>query len=204
MLRLTKSFRTSDFIQSNDYFGRVSERGLFDTEIQTKHRGLIALPNTYLIANPLKTVRASAPIVPTTRSLGYDEHHVKIEKLLIAAATSVGLAKPFEIVIVLENFGISYRVAGLLTKVKSLITTRSNLNGEILDTLHGAGVKIAPPTIMNQRRLPEDQPVVPPACTPRPCPFGPVPGRFGGDDCIRPSRRDRTDAHRNQCRNRRT
>jgi len=64
MLRLTKSFRTSDFIrQSNDYFGRVSERGLFDTEIQTKHRGLIALPNTYLIANLLKTERASGTIL---------------------------------------------------------------------------------------------------------------------------------------------
>lgn len=170
MLRLINPLRAGDLIQIIDDFGRVSERGLFDTETQTAHHDLIALLNTYLITNPLKTVRASATIVSTTLSLGYDEHHAKIEKLLKAAATSAGLAEPFVIVTELGNFAISYRVAGLLIEVKSLITTRSNLNREILDTLHGAGGEIASPTIMNQRRLPEDKPIVPPTEPPRPCP----------------------------------
>ena len=45
LLRMTKPFRTGDFIRVGDHFGRVSERGLFDTEIQSESRELIALPN---------------------------------------------------------------------------------------------------------------------------------------------------------------
>jgi small conductance mechanosensitive channel len=107
MLRVTKPFRTGDFIQVNEHFGRISERGLLDTEIQTEHRDLIALPNTYLITNPIKTVRASGTIVSTTLSLGYDVHHAKIEELLITAATSIDLADPFVIITELGDYAVT-------------------------------------------------------------------------------------------------
>lgn len=162
MLRVTKPFRAGDFIEVNEHFGRISERGLLDTEIQTEHRDLIALPNTYLITNPIKTVRASGTIVSTSLSLGYDVHHSKVEELLTAAAASIDLADPFVTITELGDYSVTYRAAGLLTEVKSLITTRSNLNRAILDTLHQAGVEIASPTIMNQRRLPDTQAILPP------------------------------------------
>ena len=38
-------------------FGRVTERGLFHTEIQTEDRDLVTLPNLYLVTNPVKVVR---------------------------------------------------------------------------------------------------------------------------------------------------
>ncbi len=161
MLRVTKPFRMGDFIEVDQHFGRISERGLLDTEIQTEHRDLIALPNTYLITNPVKTVRASGTIVSVSLSLGYDEHHGRIEKLLIKAATASGLVDPFVQILTLGDYAITYRAAGLLTDVKSLITTRSNLNRAILDTLHEAGVEIASPAIMNQRRIPEDRKLIP-------------------------------------------
>ncbi|GAB5561307.1 MAG: hypothetical protein SynsKO_29540 [Synoicihabitans sp.] len=166
MLRVTKPFRAGDFIQINEHFGRISERGLLDTEIQTEHRDLIALPNTYLITNPVKTVRASGTIVSTTLSLGYDVHHAQAEELLQTAATSVGLTEPFVTITELGDYSVSYRVAGLLTEVNSLITTRSNLNRAVLDTLHEARVEIASPSIVNQRRLPGDGPILPPSQSP--------------------------------------
>lgn len=35
LIRITKPFRTGDFIRIGQHFGRVTERGLFDTEIQS-------------------------------------------------------------------------------------------------------------------------------------------------------------------------
>ena len=46
MLRTTRSFRAGDFIRVGGHFGRVTERGLLDTEIQTEDRELTMLPNT--------------------------------------------------------------------------------------------------------------------------------------------------------------
>ena len=49
MLRVTQPFKVGDFIRVGDLFGKVSERGLFDTEIQSENRELIALPNATFI-----------------------------------------------------------------------------------------------------------------------------------------------------------
>jgi hypothetical protein len=49
----------------------------------------------------------------------------------------------------------------MLTDVKALITTRSNLCCKVLDVLHGEGIEIMSPAFMNQRRLAADFRVVP-------------------------------------------
>lgn len=161
MLRFTKSFRTGDFIRVAEHAGRVAERGLFDTEIQTEQRELVSLANTYLITHPVTVVRSSGTIISANMSLGYDVHHSRIRKLLLAAARNSGLEEPFVQVIELADFAISYRVSGLLTNVKSMLTARSNLNKEILDSLHGDGVEIVSPGFINQRRLGEGRVFVP-------------------------------------------
>lgn len=79
MLRITKPFRTGDFIKVSDYFGHVVERGLLDTEIQTESRDLVALPNTFMITHPITVTRASGTIISTNLSLGYDVHHGDLE-----------------------------------------------------------------------------------------------------------------------------
>lgn len=161
LLRVARPFRVGDFISVNDYFGRVTERGLFDTEIQSEHRELISIPNTYLISNPVSTVRTSGAIVSSTLSLGYDVHHARVEPLLIEAAEKSGLGEPFVHILELGNYSITYRVSGVLAEIKGLITARSNLYREILDTLHDNEIEIMSPSFMNQRRLAEDQRVIP-------------------------------------------
>ncbi|MGE0040779.1 MAG: mechanosensitive ion channel family protein [Vicinamibacterales bacterium] len=175
MLRMTRPFRIGDFIRIGEHFGRVAERGLFDIEVQTEHRELISLPNTYVISNPVEVVRPSGTIVSATLSLGYDIHHARVEPLLVAAAGDAGLEEAFVQILELGNDAITYRVSGLLTEVRSLLSTRSNLYRAILDTLHGAGVEIVSPHFMNQRRLDAAAPVIPrpraaPAETPLPGP----------------------------------
>ncbi|MEM7051522.1 MAG: mechanosensitive ion channel domain-containing protein [Acidobacteriota bacterium] len=153
MLRVTQPFRTGDFVEVDGQFGRVAERGLLDTEIQTEHRELIALPNTLLIREPVSVVQKSGAIVSCSLSLGYDIHHRRVESALMDAAHSCGLEDPFVHVLSLGDFSINYRVHGLLREVKGLLTARSDLRRKVLDTLHGKGIEIVSPTFMNQRQV---------------------------------------------------
>jgi len=161
MLRAVRNFRSGDFIGVQEHFGRVSERGLFHTEIQTEERNLVTLPNLYLVTNPVTTVRSSGTIVSATVSLGYDVPRARIEELLLAAARNAKLEDPFVTTQELGDYSVTYRIAGLLTEVKSLISARSRLRGAMLDSLHGGGIEIVSPVFQNQRKLEPDQLFIP-------------------------------------------
>ena len=168
MLRVIKSFRPGDFIRIGDNFGRITERGLVHTEIQTQNRDLTTFPNLFLITNPVTVMRSSGTIVSTTLTLGYDLPRGRIETLLIKAAEASGLQDAFVQIEDLGDFSVSYRVAGFLPKVKHLLTVRSDLRKQVLDILHGSGIEIVSPTFMNQRRLADGVRVIPQADLGRP------------------------------------
>lgn len=161
MLRAVKNFRMGDFIRTGDHFGRVSERGLFHTEIQTEDRELTTLPNLYLVTNPVTTIRSSGTIVSANVSLGYDVPRAKITESLLEAAGRAGLDEPFVQVLELGDFSVTYRVAGLLGDVKHIVTARSRLRGCVMDALHEGKVEIVSPTFMNTRALAEGKRFVP-------------------------------------------
>lgn len=165
LLRVTSPFRVGDFIQVGEHFGRVAERGLFDTEVQSENRELIAFPNTFLVTNPISTVRNSGAIVSASLSLGYDLNHHIIRPLLLEAASASGLEEPFVHVKELGDFSISYRVSGVLTEVKGLITARSNLRIAVLNILHREGIEIVSPGFMNQRVLDGSEKILPEVAT---------------------------------------
>ncbi len=160
MLRAVGGFRTGDFIQVDEHFGRVTERGFFHTEIQTEDRDLTTFPNLYLVTNPLKVIRYSGTVVSANVSLGYDVPHKRVISLLMEAALEAKLQDPFVQIIELGDFSVSYRIGGFLTEVRQLLAARSNLRAKMLSTLHGAGVEIVSPNFMNQRQL-TDQ-IIPP------------------------------------------
>lgn len=151
MLKTLRNFHSGDFVQIEDFFGRVTERGLFHTEIQTPDRDLVTLPNMFLATSPVKVVRASGTVVSATVSLGYDVPHTKIEDLLQEAAAEVKLQEPFVQILDLGDFSVTYRVAGLLEEPKRLLVYRSRLRTAMLDRLHGAGVEIVSPKFLNVR-----------------------------------------------------
>lgn len=161
MLRRVGAFRMGDFIRIDTQFGRVTERGLFHTEIQTEDRDLVSLPNLYIATNPVRVVRASGTIVTTEVSLGYDESHAVVRPLLMQAAESVGLADPYVLIVSLEDHAVVYRVCGFLAEIKTLISVRSALRAAVLDSIHGAGLEIVSPGFMNQRPIDPAEPVIP-------------------------------------------
>ena len=153
MLRSVRNYRIGDFIRCGEHFGRVTERGLVHTEIQTEDRDLTTLPNLFLISNPVTTVRSSGTIVSATVSLGYDIPRSRIEDCLLEAAEAAELEDPFVQVLDLGDFSVVYRVAGLLTEVRQLISVRSRLRAKVMDALHGHRIEIVSPSFMNQRVL---------------------------------------------------
>lgn len=155
MMRAINNFKPGDFISVGDHFGRISERGLFHTEIQTENRDLTTLPNLFLANNPVKVTRESGTFITGEVSLGYDVSRVKVEQLLIEAAKASGLTDPFVYVTSLGDFSVVYKVHGLLRDVKTILTGRSKLNAMILDTLHNAGIEIMSPTFVGQRQVNE-------------------------------------------------
>jgi small-conductance mechanosensitive channel len=161
MLRAVRNFRMGDFIRVGEHFGRVSERGLFHTEIQTEERELVTLPNLYLVTHPVTTIRSSGTIVSATVSLGYDVPRGRIEECLMDAARRSELGDPFVHVLQLGDFSVTYRISGLLEEVKRLVSAKSSLRASVMDSLHEAGIEIVSPTFMNTRALERDRIFVP-------------------------------------------
>ena len=176
MLRAVNSFKPGDFIRSPNFFGKVTERGIFHTEIQTEDRDLMTLPNMYLVNNPVTVVHNSGTIISATLSLGYDVHHATIEKLLNEAAEACGLTDPFTLVVDLNDFSVSYRVGGFTDEVNQLLTIKSNLRKQILTNLHTNDVEIVSPGFMNQRQLDPEQKVLPAGKSKIPEPAQPAEG----------------------------
>ena len=160
LLRSMSRFRPGDFVRVGDHLGRVTERGLFHTEVQSDDRDLITFPNFYLISNPLKVVRASGTIISAYVSLGYDVPNGTVRSVLTRAAESTGLKDTFSHVEELGDFSITYRVAGFLEDVKQLVSAPSKLRIAMIDALHEADIEIVSPTFMIQRRQELDQKMI--------------------------------------------
>ena len=161
MLKAVRSARPGDFITVADLTGRITEMDLLHTEIQTEFRDLVTVPNLYMVTQPLKVVRASGTIIQAEVSLGYDVPNSRAIEILCDAAESSGLKDAFVQVRELGDFSVTYRVAGLLEDVTSLISARSRLRAAMLDALHAEKVEIVSPNFMNTRALGEQHRFIP-------------------------------------------
>lgn len=153
VLRLNKPFKAGDFITCNGFEGRVTEKGVLDTEIQTRQRALVHIANSYLIINPVKVIRSSGTLISAEASIAYDVHHATVEQYLKAAALKAGLSDAFVHIIELGSFSVNYKVSGMLEDTKSMLTTQSALFAAILDELHAKDIEIMSPNIMAQRAV---------------------------------------------------
>lgn len=161
MLRTIRNFEPGDWVRVGEHFGRVTERGLLHTEIQTADRDLTTLPNLMLATEPVKVVRRSGTIVNASVGLGYDVPHARAEAALLAAAADVGLEDAFVAVDALGDYAVTYRVAGKLGDVERLLSTRSRLHRAMLDRLHGEGIEIMSPAYMNIAQRPRGDQAIP-------------------------------------------
>ena len=155
MLKAMRNARPGDFITVAELTGRITKMDLLHTEIQTEFRDLVTVPNLYMVTQPLQVVRASGSIITAEVSLGYDVPHDRATEILCEAAAKAGLKDGFVQVRELGDFSVTFRVAGLLENIQSLISARSTLRAAMLDGLHGAEIEIVSPNFMNTRAVPE-------------------------------------------------
>ncbi|NNC82617.1 MAG: mechanosensitive ion channel [Flavobacteriales bacterium] len=155
MMRIVNHFQVGDFIRTENYFGKVTDRRLFHTEIQTEDRNLQTIPNLFLATKPVKVIRPSGTILTGSVSLGYDVQRKDAEEALLKAAESVGLENPFVFILGLGDFSVEYQVHGLLEDINSILSMKSKLYKAMLDALHEADIEIVSPTFMNQRVVTE-------------------------------------------------
>lgn len=170
MIRAVRAFRLGEFIEVGDHFGRVSDMGLFHVEIQTEDRDLKTLPNLLLVTNAVKRIRPSGTILSARVSLGYDVAPGRVQRLLSKAAEDTGLKDPFARVIELGDHAITYKVAGLLEDVSSLLAKRSDLRIAMMHALHADGVEIVSPQFRNTRMLDSQRVFIPPSEEDHPAP----------------------------------
>ena len=165
MLRATGNVKPGRFLQVQDKFGRVSEMDLLHTEIQTEDRNLTTLPNLYLVTNPVEVMQDSGTVVSVELSLGYEVPRRRVEELLLEGAKTAELEEPFVQILGLGDFTVTYRIAGLLTDLSKMMSTRRKLRAATLDVLHAGGVEIVSPNFVNLRQVEPDQVFIPPVST---------------------------------------
>ena len=164
MLRVIKNIKLGDFITVSDVTGRATEMSLLHVEIQTEQSDLVTIPNMLMVTQPVKVVRGTGTIVSVDVSLGYDISRSQISDLLSLAVTDAGLTDSFVQIRELGDFSVTYRAAGQLRDISTLLSVKSNLYGFVIDRLHSAKIEIVSPNFMNTRSV-EDVAIIPKAQT---------------------------------------
>ena len=106
-----------------------------------------------LATNAVHVTRSSGTFISGVCSLGYDVNRQKIETALLDAAERAALQDGFVRITELGDFSVVYKVYGLLTEIKTVLSAQSRLNAMILDALHDANIEIVSPNFMNQRQV---------------------------------------------------
>jgi len=87
--------------------------------------------------------------------------HEHAKNALLRAAETSGLTDCFMHVRELGDFAVTYRVAGLLEDIRSLISAKSSLLTAMLDALTQANIEVVSPNFMNTRQLAAEQKILP-------------------------------------------
>lgn len=160
-LQVTTSYGRGDYIKTGDYFGRITEIGIFHTEIQTHERSLVHLANSRLMGEEFETFPASGPLLTVDVSLGYDNVRQDVEEALREAALVAGLSDPFVHIDALDDFTVQYAVSGVLKEGEELLSRRSDFRKVVMDTLHEHGIEILSPNYQTLRDTTQAGPAVP-------------------------------------------
>ena len=159
VLIYTRSFNQGDFVRIGDATGRVIERTLLATRLQTTKNENITIPNSTVLSSQVinysDTSDATDLIVHTSIGLGYDVDWRKVHELLGKAATKTEHIEsepaPFVLQTSLDDFSVSYELNAHTTRPEQLPHIYSELNRNILDEFANAQIEILSPNYTSVR-----------------------------------------------------
>lgn len=148
-----RSVNIGDYVQIGEWNGDVESVTFLETQLRSDFNELISIPNATILNSEVKnfsrTGATTGLIVSTVVGIGYDEPQAKITRLLIQAARKTKGVKvrpgPCVLRLSLNAFDISYRLNAYVKKGENIVRLHSDLNENVLDELHGAGVQIMTP-----------------------------------------------------------
>jgi small-conductance mechanosensitive channel len=153
VLIYTRSFNVGDFVKIGDAFGKVVERTLLATRLQTTKYENITIPNSAVLSS--QVLNYSAPsdnptlVVHAAIGLGYDIDWRKVHELLKNAANKTGHIEPdpepFVLQKSLDDFSVSYEINAHTKRPDLLPIIYSELNRNILDEFSREQIEIMSP-----------------------------------------------------------
>jgi small conductance mechanosensitive channel len=153
MLRMTHEFRGGDFIEVDDLVGRVTDLGIFHTELQLVNRDVVSLPNLWLAQKSVKVTRRDGTFINLSLSIGYTVNHQDVEQALLKAAQQCKLADSFVFIEAFLDHAIRYRLYGMLDQSAERLSKTSELYKAVLDVFVKEGIEIASPSLSDRREL---------------------------------------------------
>jgi len=163
MLRMMHEFRGGDFIEFDDLIGRVTDFGIFHTEIQQVNRDVVSIPNLLLVQKAVKVTKRDGTFINLAVAIGYSLDHIEVEKALKEAALSCKLSDPFVFIEEFLDHAVKYRLYGLLDEPMERLSKTSELHKAVLLTLHEKGMEIASPKLFDRREFAKTDEYIPKA-----------------------------------------
>ena len=152
-LTYTGAFRIGDWVEIGTSTGRVIEKNLLVTRIQTAKNEGITIPNGAVLAGAVKNFSEMAAsqglILHTTVGIGYDVDWRSVEELLLSAAAKtdhvLDQPEPFVRQDSLNDFSVTYELNAYANDASVMAATYSELHRNILEAFKQAGVEILSP-----------------------------------------------------------
>jgi len=162
LIRMLRKYDIGDVVQFGEDIGKVTEVGLFHTELETPKRKLVVIPNHHVMSNSFSNLTKDSYVVNVAISIGYNVSRTKVEKLLLDAAKTTELKDAYVLVIALENYSVTYEINGSIEDVGKLFIVSSLLRKAILDKFNLAGVEIVSPMFNTIKKLDKKDKVLAP------------------------------------------
>jgi small-conductance mechanosensitive channel len=148
-----RSVSIGDRVQIGEWTGDVESVTFLETQLRSDFNELISIPNATILNSEVKNFNrvggTTGLVVSTVVGIGYEEPQKKIARLLIEAAKKTSGVKmrpgPRVLRRSLNSFDVTYQLNAYVKLDQNLVKVHSDLNENVLDALHGAGVQIMTP-----------------------------------------------------------
>ena len=159
VLTYTGSFRVGDRVSIGSTLGDVVEKTLFVTRIRTIANEVVSIPNgvvmTGSVINYSRFSHNYGLVLTVRAGIGYDVDWRRVHELLLEAAkkTSGVTDRPPPTVwqISLDDYAVTYELRAATNRPTVAGRIRSDLNRNVLDGFHKAGVEIMTPAVRSHR-----------------------------------------------------
>ncbi len=153
VLTYTNAFRMGDWVEIGDSRGRVIERNLLVTRIQTAKNEGITIPNGAVLAGTVKNFSELAAseglILHTNVSIGYEVDWRRVRELLLSAAAKTSRVldepQPFVRQESLDDFTVTYELNAYTDEPSMMSAIYSELHQNVLLAFNQAEVEILSP-----------------------------------------------------------